>query len=216
MWARLTFLALLIFNLAVAAWLLFGQALQPPFAATDPGVPELRLLSSTHLPAAAIHPAAEQGAGRERQCMTLGPLDTRARAGQIMQALQPKVPTIQFHTQQAQVSRGWWVYLPPMKRREQALEAARTLASKGVRDYYVISAGARENTISLGLFHDPDNARRRLAAITAMGFQPRLTQRIEQVRQYYVDFVIPAQPGFDWTRYVSDASILHAVRHRCP
>ena len=216
MWARLTFLILLIFNLAVAAWLLFGHAVQPKFAATDPGIPELRLLSSTRLPATAIHPLSKQRAGRERQCMTLGPLDTRARAAQIMQALQSKVSTIQFHTQQAQISRGWWVYLPPMKRREQALEAARILASKGVRDYYVISAGERENTISLGLFHDPDNARRRLAAITAMGFHPRLTQRIEQVRQYYVDFVIPTQPGFDWTRYVSDPSILQAARHPCP
>ncbi len=209
------FLILLIFNLAVGAWLLFGQAAQPQFAATDPGVPELHLVSGTGLPVAAIQPLSEQGAESARQCMTLGPLDTRARAAQIMQALQSKVSTIQFHTQQAQVSRGWWVYLPPMKRREQALEAARTLASKGVRDYYVISAGERENTISLGLFRNPNNARRRLAAIAAMGFQPRLTQRIEQVRQYYVDFVIPAQPGFDWTRYVSDASILQAAQHPC-
>ncbi len=216
MWARLTFLILLTFNLAIGAWLLLGPSTRTELAATDPGVPELHLLSGAHRLAAATHPASEHGVGSGHQCMTLGPLDTRAQAGQIMQALRSKVPAIQFHTQQAQVSRGWWVYLPPMKRRKQALEVARSLASKGVHDYYVISAGERENTISLGLFNDPNNARRRLAAMIAMGFHPQLTQRIEQVEQYYVDFVIPTQFGFDWARYVPDASILQAARHPCP
>lgn len=55
MFLRLLFVLLLVLNLATGAWMLFGRSVTPRLSATDPGVPELHLLSE-QMPAPA--PAA--------------------------------------------------------------------------------------------------------------------------------------------------------------
>src|SRR5699024_3749865 len=108
-------------------------------------------------------------------------------------------------------STGWWVYLPAFSTQEQALATARSLADKGVRDYYVITAGDRQNTVSLGLFHNEENARHRCARIDKLGFKPKLTQRTETLPEYCVDIALPATRGFDWRAWVKAPAISAAA-----
>ena len=87
-------------------------------------------------------------------------------------------------------------FLPASNNREEALAAARELAARGVRDYYVVTAGEQENTVSLGLFRDLGNAEARRDELAALGFQPVLEPRTSGASEWWID--LAAEPGFDW------------------
>lgn len=203
MFLRLLLLLLLALNIGVGSWLIFGRPARPVPPATDPGVAELQLLSTTP-DASAPAARAIKASG---QCLRIGPFATRAGMNKAFNALMPRVPQIQFHRDQVTKSTGWWVYLPAFPTQEQALKTARALASAGVQDYYVITAGDRQNTVSLGLFHNPDNARRRFSRIVQMGFRPKLTQRQETLPEYWIDIALPAAASFDWHAWVNAPAV---------
>ncbi len=219
MFLRLLFLLLLALNLGVAGWLILGDDSRPVPPATDPAVPELELLSEqgtgSQPPSAELSQAPEKAGGADMACYALGPFATEADVRRAMDALTPQVAGVQFRREQATSSRGWWVYLPAFPDRDKALDAARKLSSLGVDDYYVITAGDRENTISLGLYHNPDNARRRREDITAMGFAPVMHERTEQILQYYIDFAIPQDQTFDWRQYIDTRTGLSQRKRQC-
>ncbi|MHB8311169.1 MAG: SPOR domain-containing protein [Metallibacterium sp.] len=213
---RLTVLLLLLLNLAAAAWWLWGGRVARPVPATVAGVPTLHLLHEA-LPRAATRALSTPGAaapGTPAQCLSVGPFTTQAEMHQAFAALDAHVPRIQYRVAESAVSRGWWVYLTAAGR-EQALATARALAAHGVRDDYVITAGDQQNSISLGLFQDPANAQRREAQLRALGFPAQMRQRVEQVPQYYIEFQLPAAPGFVWQTHVAHADILNAQARAC-
>ena len=80
--------------------------------------------------------------------------------------------------------------------REAALAAARELSAQGLRDYFVVTAGDQENTISLGLFRDRGNAETRQREVQALGFSPLLEERTEEIPNYWIE--LAAAPGLDW------------------
>ncbi|MBS0431677.1 MAG: SPOR domain-containing protein [Proteobacteria bacterium] len=221
MFYRLLFVLLVALNIGVAAWLLFGHAPAPSWPpATDPGVPELKLLSERagDQPAAAkpqgpLPPANEAAA--DDHCQSLGPFPTQVDMRAAMQALTPHVPRIQFREEEAHQSRGFWVYLPALSSRDAALATARSLSARNVRDYYVVTAGDQQNTISLGLFHDRGNAERRKAEIAALGFNAQMNERVETLPVYWVDYVLPAKGGFDWRTWLPGRNDLQSGNVDC-
>lgn len=203
MFLRLLLLLLFALNIGVAGWLVFGQQPQPLPPVTDPGIPELKLLPSTPVPSTpSVHAIKASG-----QCLRIGPFDTRTGMQKAFSALSPHVPQIQFQRDQVTRPTGWWVYLPAFPTQGQALKAARTLANDGLQDYYVITAGDRQNTVSLGLFHKPADARRRFARIVKLGFQPKLTRREETLPEYWIDIALPAARGFNWQAWVTLSTV---------
>jgi len=212
---RLLFLLLIAFNIGVAAWLAFGRAPAAPLPpATDPGVPELKLLSERAGAPAPIAPESRAALASDR-CESIGPFPTQADMRGAMQTLTPHVPRIQYREEQTHQSRGFWVYLPALPSRDAALAAARALSAKNVRDYYVVTAGDQQNTISLGLFHDRVNADTRRAQIAALGFNAQVSERVETLPVYWVDFVLPAQPGFNWQAWLPGRSDLQTQTVDC-
>lgn len=210
MFYRLLFLLLIAFNIGVAAWLAFGRAPVVPLPpATDAGVPELKLLSERAGASMPSVPAPEAHATQAGdRCESIGPFPTQVDMRAAMQALTPHVPRIQYREEQAHQSRGFWVYLPALPTRDAALATARALSAKNVRDYYVVTAGDQQNTISLGLFHDNANAERRRAEIAALGFKAQVSQRMETLPVYWVDFALPSQPDFAWQAWLPGRSDL--------
>lgn len=221
---RLLFLLLLALNLGAGGWLLFGRvparALPP---ASDPGVPELRLLSETRgahaTPAvAASTPATASSATPTmvaEACSTLGPFTTTVDMRAAMRALTPHVARIQYHEEQVSQSHGFWVYLPATATREAALDEARSLSAKGITDYYVVTAGDAQNTVSLGLFDDQSNAQQRLEAIKQLGFPAQLKQRIDVEPAYWIDYAVPAGTPFDWQAWLPGRSDLRLKSIDC-
>jgi len=203
MFVRVLFILLLAANLGAASWLVFApstQANQAPV--NDPGVPKLVLLSERdrgdEATAELAAPPESRADLRNDECHSIGTFPTQADVLAAINMLTPLTRRIQFREAHATQARGYWVYLPALQTREQALAAARQLSSKGVRDYYVVTAGDQQNTISLGLFRDQANAERRRAEIAGLGFTPQSIARTEELPVYWLDYATDRTHPLDW------------------
>jgi len=210
MFVRALFMLLLALNLGGACWLAFANRPAVDVApATDPGVPRLELLAERdgddH---AELASAPESPADfANDQCRRFGPFPTQADARSAMNTLTPLTKRIRMREEHATQTRGYWVYLPAMSSREQALTIARQLSAKGVRDYYVVTAGDQQNTISLGLFRDHGNAEKRRNEVATLGFTPELITRTEELPVYWVDFASDPQHPLNWRTHVAQRDL---------
>lgn len=209
--SRMLFILLFAANAGVAAWLAFAPRQRAlPAPATDPGVAQLVLLSerddaSADAAAAELSEAPEPAEDAQRdRCASLGPFPTQADMRRALTTLTPVVKRVQFRESRSSQSRGFLVYLPAPPDREQALTVARELNGKGVRDYYVVTAGEQQNTISLGLFKERANADRRRAELAALGFAPAIAERTETLPVYWIDYAVAPDSGFDWKQRLPD------------
>ena len=208
---------LVCLNLGVAAWWLAqDEPLPAPPPPIDAGVGSLVLLGE----AEALPSADQQELGGvpvpmpdTPGCLTIGPFATPAELRAAMAALTPGVARIQYREVAATQLRGYRVYLPASGSREAALAAARQLAARGVRDYYVVTAGDQENTVSLGLFRDLANAEKRRDELAAQGFTAVLEPRTEDAAQWWID--LAAEPGFDWQALLPKARDVQARPVAC-
>ena len=208
---------LVCLNLGVAAWWLAQpapQAASPP--PIDAGVGRLVLLGEAEAPPTADE--MDRGAVPVPMpdapgCLTIGPFATPAELRAAMAALTPGVARIQYREVAATQLRGYRVYLPASGSREAALAAARQLAARGVRDYYVVTAGDQENSVSLGLFRDLANAEKRRDELSAQGFTAVLEPRTEDAAQWWID--LAAEPGFDWKALLPAARDVQARPVAC-
>jgi len=218
MFLRLLFVLLSALNIAVGAWLLLGQPYARGGSPSDPGVTELRLLSELpQTPSAASTsatvavPAADTTTAPPRvlsySCVALGPFATPQDLRNARQALTAQATRMRSRQEQASQTSGWWVYLPAAGSRAQALEQARQLGAHQIGDYFVVSSGDQPNTISLGLFKDPANARKRRDEVVAAGFPARMSERSESVPEYWLDLVVADSGRFDWRNRVHASGI---------
>lgn len=206
MFLRLLFVLLSALNIAVGAWLLLGQPYARGGRPSDPGITELRLLSELPEPAptastsatVAVRATATPLRNLSYSCLALGPFATPQDLRNARQALAAQATRMRSRQEQASQTSGWWVYLPAAGSRAQALEQARQLGAHQVGDYFVVSSGDQSNTISLGLFKDPANARKRRDEVVAAGFPARMSERSESVPEYWLDLVVADSSRFDW------------------
>ena len=215
MFLRLLFVLLSALNIAVGAWLLLGQPYPRGGSPTDPGVPELRLLSE--LPessSAALLPSASPAATTaaapslaQRECLSLGPFATPQDLRNARQALAAEATRMRSRQEQTSQASGWWVYLSPTASRAQALAQVRQLSAHHISDYFVVSSGDQSNTISLGVFKDPANARKRRDDIIAAGVPARMSERSESAPEYWLDLVVADRARFDWRTRIHAAGV---------
>ncbi|MCX2893367.1 SPOR domain-containing protein, partial [Stenotrophomonas lactitubi] len=66
------------------------------------------------------------------------------------------------------------VLLPAAASRDDAQATVKRIVAAGLSDYYIISQGEETNAIALGQYRNREGAERRMAAVQAAGFQPRL------------------------------------------
>lgn len=226
MFLRLLFVLLIALNIAVGAWLVLGQDDVHVRSVTDPGVPVLHLLterpdlvaaasasaplsaSSTLADAgpAAVAPSAPSSApeptAASYRCMALGPFASLQALRGARSKLESLTARSRSRQEQSQQSRGWWVYLPAQASRAQALAQAQRLSDAHIDDYFVVSSGGQSNTISLGLFKDPANARKRRDQVVAAGFPAQMTERVETVPEYWLDVVVADADPAAWRQRI--------------
>jgi hypothetical protein len=213
MFLRLFFVLLMALNIAVGAWLLLGQPYARGGLPNDPGVAELRLLSELPESAApvpitspSIQPASS-GHGGKNTCLTLGPFATPQALRTARDALQSKVIRTRSRQESTTQATGWWVYLPSLGSRAQALAVAQRLSDRHIGDYFVVNAGDQPNAISLGLFKDPANARNRRDDLVNAGFPARMQERSEDVPEYWLDLIAAANSELDWRSSVAGSDV---------
>ncbi|EMI47954.1 sporulation domain-containing protein, partial [Stenotrophomonas maltophilia AU12-09] len=66
------------------------------------------------------------------------------------------------------------VMLPAAANRDEAQATVKRIVAAGLSDYYIISQGEEANAVALGQYRNREGAERRMAAVQAAGFQPRL------------------------------------------
>ncbi len=192
---RSIFVFLVCLHVGTASWWLFHRESRPlALPAQEKNTPYLSLLSEVERSqqgSAEELNAAPQSLSATPLCLSIGAFDTPADLRAAMNLLTPIAGRIQFREMQAAALQGYRVYLPAAQNREEALQFARQLAANGLRDYYVVTAGAQENTVSLGIFRDLKNAELRKQAVTQLGFNPVLESRTEQASQWWIDVAVP-------------------------
>jgi len=226
MFLRLLFVLLIALNIAVGAWLLLGQDDVHGRSAADSGVPELQLLSERPAPPESTNPAPEASASTATAapaasapeapspaqapapsqparpatltCVALGPFATPIDLRNARSALNNHVTRMRSRQEQTTQTTGWWVYLPGGGSRDKALELGRQLSEANVGDYFIVSSGDRSNMVSLGLFKDPANARRRRDQVVTAGFPAQMSERTESVPEYWLDVAVTDNGHGDW------------------
>ena len=112
-------------------------------------------------PVAAVPPVAPKAAS----CAEWGEFsgDDLLRAEQALSALKLGDKLSQRGVEQ---DHGYWVYIPPMKKRAQIEKKIAQLKERGVKDYFVVQEkGKWLNAISLGVFKTEEAAQKYLAAL---------------------------------------------------
>ncbi|RDS82854.1 SPOR domain-containing protein [Dyella monticola] len=171
--------------------------------AATASVPAPATTTTTRAPAAASTDANTLSYA----CMALGPFATQEDLRIARNALGAQVQRIRARQEQTMQMRGWWVHLPPSATHAAALAQARALGARNIQDYFVVSSGDNPNTVSLGLFKDPANARKRRDEILAAGFPAQVTERTENVPEYWLDLIPTDSKHFDWRSRIHDPAI---------
>ena len=108
---------------------------------------------------------------------------TAALGAALAQELPPGVSRLNVEQTSVPVERGYYVLIPPLASRAEALRIERQLKAEGVEDSWVFVAGPLKNAVSLGLFNREINAQRRLRRVQSKGFEPELRVRYRDVEK---------------------------------
>ena len=145
-------------------------------AASPPGEPPKTASPAVEQDPPAIPAvAAPAAAAAPPRCIALGPFADRAAAT----AAQGKTGTVlsQLRLREQPAASGgarYRVMLPAAASRDEAQATVKRIVAAGLSDYYIISQGEDANAVALGQYRNREGAERRMAAVQAAGFQPRL------------------------------------------
>ncbi len=125
----------------------------------------------------APEPVAEKPAAPAAppRCLALGPFANRAAATAAQSRAGNLLSQVRLREQPAASgSARYRVLLPAAASRDDAQATVKRIVAAGLSDYYIISQGDETNAIALGQYRNREGAERRMAAVQAAGFQPRL------------------------------------------
>ncbi len=189
---RYFFIILLMANIAFFVW---TKRLSPPtkktFTAVDEGITQLQLvaeLGTDEIKTETVSNAVEINDDVQQMCFSVGPFDLEANIHSASETLNPLVLKTNIRKITTTQEAGYWVYLPALSSRAEALKKGRELAAAFVKDYYVVTSGDNENSISLGLYREPYNADNRINELSKKGFQVNKEIRIEQWPEFWLDY----------------------------
>lgn len=125
--------------------------------------------------AAPEKPATPSAAAEPPRCIALGPFADRAAATSAQGKAGNVISQVRLREQPAASgSARFRVMLPAAANREEAQATVKRIVAAGLSDYYIISQGEDINAVALGQYRNREGAERRMAAVQAAGFQPRL------------------------------------------
>lgn len=109
------------------------------------------------------------------RCLALGPFADRAAATAAQGRAGNLLSQVRLREQPAASgSARYRVLLPAAASRDDAQATVKRIVAAGLSDYYIISQGEETNAIALGQYRNREGAERRMAAVQAAGFKPRL------------------------------------------
>lgn len=162
---------------AVAAAPAPAAATPTPTSASKPAEPAKAPEPVAAIAKPAPEPVAEKPAASPAppRCLALGPFPDRAAATAAQSRAGNLLSQVRLREQPAASgSARYRVLLPAAASRDDAQATVKRIVAAGLSDYYIISQGEETNAIALGQYRNREGAERRMAAVQAAGFQPRL------------------------------------------
>ncbi|MCP4406360.1 MAG: SPOR domain-containing protein [Gammaproteobacteria bacterium] len=123
-----------------------------------------------------------------RKCYSLGPFEKVSEADRAEQGIKITGMRVTRRVEMESILKGYWVYLPPTKSFAMARKVSKALASKGIKDYYILHEGENKNAISLGLYNKTAFARNRLKKIKSLGYKPVMKGNYRDKVRYWLDY----------------------------
>ncbi len=195
----------LLFVLANCAFFAWDRYLRVPLGVEAHSrqveiTPEkIRLVKEAAQPGKANSPAA---------CMEWGAFAGAAVARADAAMAELGLPASQFKRVTVDAS-GYWVYIPPLKSRNEAEKSARALKELGVTEYSVVQEKTEwRNAISLGIFRTDEAAQSFLKSLQRRGVTDAIAEKRENFLRQVVFYV----------REPSEATVakLAAIRAQLP
>ena len=195
---RLLFLFLVLMNGLIYLWYNFYQ--QPVHAASvtmNSSAPKLVLLSEQAMmdekSADADTPLTTRADVKKsqtgKQCYTLGPFMTNESVASASEKLMLSGRPFEKSVSEKKEQIGYWVFMPPMKTRDEAVNKAEELRLLGDTQFYVVQQPAEyENAVSLGVFRSKANAKRRFLQLKNFGYEVKLEGRYRQNPVYWLNY----------------------------
>lgn len=194
---RFLFLVALLSNIALYIYARQNMPKQEHFVAVDPGVTKLVLLSEQDVENTIWEEKDTQLNNQDNPevsfnqvCYTIGVFNAKSEIQPVLDALKNSVLKIRTRKVISTQEAGYWVYIPALKSRQEALGIGRKLSENFIEDYYVVTVGENENTISLGLYRDSVNADARLQELISRGFNAEKQIKVEQWPEFWLDYAI--------------------------
>ncbi|MCF5089515.1 hypothetical protein D3C81_1335990 [compost metagenome] len=154
-----------------------APAAATPTASSKPAEPVKAPEPVTAIAKPAPAPVAEKpvAPAAPPRCLALGPFADRAAATAAQGRAGNLLSQVRLREQPAASgSARYRVLLPAAASRDDAQATVKRIVAAGLSDYYIISQGDETNAIALGQYRNREGAERRMAAVQAAGFQPRL------------------------------------------
>lgn len=126
-------------------------------------------------------------------CFTLGPFRDDAVSQKAMEMLEGKVDKLKDRVREENEQQRYWVYIPSLKNRDEAIAKSKLLAKKQIKDYYIIRSGAKNNGISLGHFREKVHAYRRLEYLKSLGFEAEIEPIYQTYTVHWLDYQLSGE-----------------------
>ncbi len=181
---------ILVISLVVANLVLLGFELSKPEEQAESPVEQSRIEDS-NVPT--IHLVDELMQDWEllsgnRKCFSLGPFRSSEDRDQVREQLLDVSAYISERETQAQVEKGYWVFLPPFESLLEANRALLSLQALGLKDVSVIYEGNWAKSVSLGYFLRQRNANRRRQDLEDRGYEPLMRVQRQLEPRYWLDY----------------------------
>ena len=121
-------------------------------------------------------------------CYEVGPYKTSNEARPVLELLEADVMKVELLVRPGKISK-YWVFLPPQKTLKAATQTVNQLASKGIKDYQILTMAVKKNGISLGLFREKKIAELRVKNIKKLGYAPEISVINKEVTEHWLEVV---------------------------
>jgi len=227
---RNTALALILANLAFAAWAAWFAGPRATAPARGPSVPGgITLISELEAsavealeesqPAPPPEPArvatADPSPSAER-CVSVGPFQELAQASAAQGILRDAGFAPNQRVVDGEVWVGYWVHLADIPTRETANEILAVLRENDISDSYIVPGAEESQIISLGVFSEINRAASVRQRVRALGYEPTVADRSRGATLYWIDIVAAGDQMIDLDALQPPGRINRLEQRRCP
>ena len=126
-------------------------------------------------------------------CHLLGPFPEKSDAENIASGLAAYRLASKIVTTTSVKVSGYWALLPAPGSVKESNELVKELKEKGLVDVRRFVTGELENAISLGLFSNENNAKRRARQVEKLGYVAVVSPKAEENNLFWLEYMQP--PG---------------------